>query len=547
MANCTTSARNPAKSLDAVKINRAIISVSDKTQIAEFAQSLAELGVEIISTGGTRNHLEQAGILVRDITKYTRFPEMMDGRVKTLHPKVFGGILARRGNAEDLAAMAEHDIESIDLVVVNLYPFQQTIDKPGTQEAEAIEQIDIGGPSLVRAAAKNHAHVTVVTDIDQYQQVLDEIRQDGGTRLATRKHLAAAAFRHTAEYDLAIAEYCESRWENESPEQDRSTDTTPFCRTVSPRFEWVSSLRYGENPHQRAALYRHRGRSGISMVDAKFLHGKELSYNNYLDLDSALNIVRSFSAPAVAVIKHNNPCGVAVGDTIEEALRKAMAGDPSSAFGSILGANRTLDEASAEMLATPGLFVEAIVATGYSDSAMHVLTTKPKWKNNVRLLTLENMTPPSPELAMRPITGGGLLQDSDVAEVNLAEWQLVTQTKPTDEQLAELAFCWQVVRHVRSNAIVITQNHSAVGVGAGQMSRIDAVEIALRKSGERACRAVLASDAFFPFPDSIQLMAQAGIAAVIQPGGSKKDSDVIAACDELGIAMLFTGQRHFKH
>lgn len=524
------------------KITTAILSVSDKTGIVEFARSLSQLGVEILSTGGTRHELQQAGIEVTDVASYTEFPEMMDGRVKTLHPRIFGGILARRDVSSDRISMEQHGMRFIDLVVVNLYPFQRTIARPETTMAEAIEQIDIGGPGLVRAAAKNHGCVTVVTRPDQYAEVLDQIKQSGGTSLQKRRELATAAFQHTADYDAAIARYFAGKV---SQPQAEASESFPAC--FQTKYDFMSLLRYGENPHQRAAVYQQRDYHGCSIVNASCLHGKELSYNNYLDLDAALHVVRSFSEPAATVIKHNNPCGIALGSTIDEALGKALAGDPESAFGSILGLNRELDEATAELLAAPGLFIEAIVAPNFHPRALQILTTRPKWKNNVRLLALPQLQPSAAEIVCRPIAGGALLQDSDCERSDHRNWRLVTQHKPADTVLAELEFAWKVVRHIRSNAIVITQQGSAVGVGAGQMSRIDAVAIAIHKAGDRARGAVLASDAFFPFPDSIQMAAQAGITAVVQPGGSKKDEDVIDACNQLGLSMYFTGQRHFKH
>jgi phosphoribosylaminoimidazolecarboxamide formyltransferase/IMP cyclohydrolase len=524
------------------RITQALLSVSDKTGMVDFARGLSELGISILSTGGTYSQLQHSGVSTTDVARYTGFPEMMAGRVKTLHPKIFAGILARRDVADDQTTMLQHGIEGIDLVVVNLYPFQHTVAQPDTTVEEAIEQIDIGGPSLVRAAAKNHAFVTVVTSPSQYARVLDEIRQRGGTSADTRRLLATQAFQHTADYDAAIASYLARQSSHESAGQ-----ADPFPECFRPTYFHLAPLRYGENPHQRAAVYRQREPVACSIVNATFLHGKELSYNNYLDLDAALQIVRGFVQPAAAVIKHNNPCGVATGPTMAEALRKAMEADPASAFGSILGLNREVDEATAELLATPGWFVEAIVATDYRPAAMRILTSKPKWKSGVRLLSLPQMPAPAAEIVCRPIMGGALLQDSDCEMPPTTGWQLVTRLEPPASLVAELEFAWAVVRHVRSNAIVLTKQHATVGVGAGQMSRVDAVEIAIRKARERARGAALASDAFFPFPDSIQLASRAGVAAVVQPGGSKRDADVIAACNELGLPMFFTGRRHFKH
>jgi phosphoribosylaminoimidazolecarboxamide formyltransferase/IMP cyclohydrolase len=526
------------------RIQTALISVSDKSGLVPFAQALGEAGIEIYSTGGTRRHLEAAGIAVSDISAYTEFPEMMDGRLKTLHPKVFGGILARRDHADDLANLEEHEIRRFDLVVVNLYPFAATVADPATTKAQAIEKIDIGGPSLVRAAAKNQAFVTIVTSPDQYETVAAEILGSGKTRLATRQALAVEAFRQTAAYDAAIAAYFGQRSAGDSPTADLpAMIESQYCR--------VTELRYGENPHQRAALYALDGvtsdETGGSIVAAQQLHGKALSYNNYLDLDAALAIVRGFAAPTVAVIKHNNPCGVGSDELLEPALQKALDGDPTSAFGSILGFNREVDRASAELLAKPGLFVEAIIAPSFSPDAVNILTTEPKWKSNVRLMAVGPLIPPAASLSLRSIAGGALVQDTDDRRSSFDEWQVVTKTQPGDAQIADLRFAWEVVRHVRSNAITVCRDRATCGVGAGQMSRVDAVEIAIRKAGERSRKAVLSSDAFFPFPDSIETAAAAGITAVVQPGGSRKDSEVIAACNRLGLAMVLTGRRHFKH
>ncbi|MEM7313060.1 MAG: bifunctional phosphoribosylaminoimidazolecarboxamide formyltransferase/IMP cyclohydrolase [Planctomycetota bacterium] len=517
-------------------VKRALISVSDKSGLIELAKELDSKGVQIYSTGGTRRHLVEAGMTVHDISEYTQFPEMMDGRLKTLHPKVFGGILARHNREDDLQGLNDHGIHTFELVVVNLYPFQQTIAREGVTDAEAIEQIDIGGPSLVRAAAKNHAFITIATCPSQYEAIAAEIAETGSTTLATRRKLAAAAFAKTADYDSAIANYF----------IDSAPASEEWPGTISASWQRVSTLRYGENPHQRAALYSDSGERP-SVLSAEQLNGKELSYNNYLDLDAALSIVRGFNRAAVSVIKHNNPCGVACGDSIAEATEKAMAGDPTSAFGSILGSNRIVDAAMAEVLAKPGLFVEAIVAPEFSPEAVEILTTKPKWKKNVRLMQLGTEITPTSGRMIRPIDGGILVQDADTGKDAESEWKIVTSTHPTDQQLAELRFAWEVVRHVKSNAIVLTRDQSLVGNGAGQMSRVDAVEIAIRKAAERSQGSVLASDAFFPFPDSIEHAAQAGVVAVIQPGGSKNDELVINACNEHGLAMIMTGRRHFRH
>ena len=523
--------------MSSVPVRRALLSVSDKTGLTELARGLEAQGVELYSTGGTRRHLEGEGLTVRDIAEYTGFPEMMDGRVKTLHPKVFAGILCRHDRDDDMAALSEHSIASFELVVVNLYPFQETIARPDVTRSEAIEQIDIGGPSLVRAAAKNHAFVSIVTNSEQYAAVLDEINETGGTSMELRQQLAGAAFANTAEYDRAIADYFAA-----------DSEETPFPGRMTLQLERQAELRYGENPHQAAALYRGVGASGASLMTARQLNGKELSYNNLLDLDSALQIARAYEDPAVAVIKHNNPCGAAVAGSISDAAAKAMAGDPLSAFGSVLGLNRSVDEATAEMLAEPGLFIEAIVAPGFSTAALEILTSKPKWKKNVRLMDVGDLVAPANELQLRYLAGQGILvQSPDNAPDEPDQWEVVTDARPDEAMLAELQFAWQIVRHVKSNAIAICRDRSLVGAGAGQMSRVDSVEIAIRKAADRVAGSVLSSDAFFPFPDSIVQAADAGVVAIIQPGGSRRDDEVIAACNERQLPMVFTGRRHFKH
>lgn len=517
-------------------IQRALISVSDKLGLADFGKGLVECGLEIFSTGGTRRHLETAGLPVEDIASYTGFPEMMDGRLKTLHPKVFGGILCRHDRDDDMQSIAEHGILPFGLVVVNLYPFEATIARAGVTMAEAIEQIDIGGPSLVRAAAKNHAHVAIVTSPEQYSAVLQEIAENGEVSAELRRRLAAEAFARTAAYDRAIADYFA---DESSPGAFPSTDNVLLRRKTE--------LRYGENPHQRAALYRVDGSQGASLVTARQLNGKELSYNNLLDLDSAMGIARSFDKPACAVIKHNNPCGAAVASTLADATTKAMAGDPVSAFGSVLGFNRTVDEATAEILAEPGLFVEAIVAPDFAAAAVGILTTRPKWRKNVRLMQVGRLEDARTAMHYRYIDGGMLVQDADIDFDPPNQWRVVTEAQPDDELMSDLRFGWAIVRHIKSNAIALCKDESLVGAGAGQMSRVDSVEIAIRKAEDRAVGSILASDAFFPFPDSIHQAAKSGIAAVIQPGGSKNDDAVIEACNEHGLPMIFTGRRHFKH
>lgn len=544
-------------------VQRALISVSDKTGLAEFAKRLAAAGVEIFSTGGTQKFLIAAGIEARDVARYTGFPEMMEGRVKTLHPKIFGGILCRHDHAEDMASVEEHEIATFELVVVNLYPFVATIARPDVSPEEAIENIDIGGPSLVRAAAKNHAFVAIVTSPSQYAEVLAEIDTNKATSFPLRLKLAGAAYAHTAEYDTAIAGWFAGRGResfastNSPSEQntlakdsrppDVATGPTPFSPTISLTLEKHSELRYGENSHQQAAVYRLSGSSGVSLVSAKQLNGKELSYNNLLDLDSALAIVRGFDQPAAAVIKHNNPCGAATGASLDQAAKKALAGDPQSAFGGVLAFNRSVDVATAEVLAEPGLFIEAIVAPSFDADALQILTTRPKWKTNVRLIEVGPLNSPAARINFRQIEGGMLVQEADVLPDAEADWKVVTTAQPTDAQFADLHFGWNIVRFVKSNAIVLAKDESLIGCGAGQMSRVDSVEIAIAKAADRAAGSVLGSDAFFPFPDSIHKAAAAGVAAIIQPGGSVKDAEVIAACNQHGIPMIFTGRRHFKH
>ncbi len=456
------------------RIERAIVSVSDKLGLAGFARGLASAGVEIYSTGGTRRHLESEGIPVRDVADYTGFPEMMGGRLKTLHPKVHGGILARRDNAEDMRSLAAHGIATFDLVVVNLYPFEATVAKEGIGKEEAIEQIDIGGPTLVRAAAKNYAFVTVATRPEQYSEILDQVAAGGGTSLELRQRLAGEAFAHTAGYDRAIAAYFAGL-----------NVEGPFHATISVALTRKEVLRYGENPHQKAALYALPNHAAASVVAAKQLHGKELSYNNLLDLDSALGIVRRLSEPAAAAIKHNNPCGAAAAETLAGALRSALAGDPLSAFGSVLGLNRVVDAATAEVLCEPGLFVEAIVAPDFSPEALERLTTRPKWKANVRLLKVGRLDQAEGSWSLRFIEGGALVQEADDRPDEEQAWKVVSDARPDDRKLVDLRFAWALVRPVKSNAIVVAKDRMVLGVGAGQMSRVDSVEIALKKAGDR--------------------------------------------------------------
>ena len=521
-------------------IRRALFSVSDKTGIEGFARMLSEHGVELLGTGGTRRRLVEAGLEVREVADVTEFPEMMDGRVKTLHPRIHGGLLALRDDDAHVAAMNEHGIGAIDLVCVNLYPFEETVAKAGVSRAEAIEQIDIGGPSMVRSAAKNHRFVAVVTDPADYGRVLDEMeRNDGGVTDELRAELARKAFALTAAYDTAI-----SRWLNE---QD---DPTGFPERVAFAGKKVKELRYGENPHQVAAFYTDASGHEPSVAHAEFLGGKALSYNNLIDLDAALALAKEFDAPFVAVTKHNNPCGAACAETIHEALEAAWSGDPLSAFGSVLAFNRPVDLASAEFLVSGGRFVEAIVAPAFDENAVELLRTKPKWGKNVRLLEAGDFSPssrPSGSREMRPILGGFLVQSRDLAQDAEGDLTIATEAKPTDEQIDSLLFASKVGKHVKSNAIVLAQGRTVVGVGAGQMSRVDAVKIACEKAGERVKGSVLASDAFFPFPDGPEAAMAEGVVAFLQPGGSIRDAKVVDACNAEGASMVMTGRRHFRH
>ncbi|MDR0338058.1 MAG: bifunctional phosphoribosylaminoimidazolecarboxamide formyltransferase/IMP cyclohydrolase [Planctomycetaceae bacterium] len=522
--------------MESPKITRALISVSDKMGLSAFAKGLTAAGVEIFSTGGTKSYLEKEGVVVRDIADYTGFPEMMGGRLKTLHPKVHGGILCRRDHLGDMNALAENSILTFELVVVNLYPFEATIAREGVTEDEAIENIDIGGPTMIRAAAKNHQFVTVVTDQEQYSNVLEQIQKNGRTTLQLRQSLARDAFTMTGNYDTAISRFFNERLEDGN-----------FPTTLTLKLQRNAVLRYGENPHQQAAVYVDPRSKIANVVSARQLNGKELSYNNILDLDAALAIVRSFEKSAVSVIKHNNPCGCAVAVHVVDAVRKAMEGDPLSAFGSVLGFNRTVDVPSAELLTTPGLFVEAIVAPAFEPEAVEILTTKPKWGKNVRLLHVGQLDLKASRWILRSLEGGALLQETDTQPDPENQWNVVTEKKPNTEIMDDIRFAWEIVRHVKSNAIVLAKDEMLLGAGAGQMSRVDSVEIAIKKAGNRINGSVLASDAFFPFPDSIDKAAEYGIRSIIQPGGSRNDAAVIEACNKHGIPMIFTGRRHFKH
>jgi phosphoribosylaminoimidazolecarboxamide formyltransferase/IMP cyclohydrolase len=526
------------------KVQRALLSVSDKSGIEGFARNLAQMGVEILSTGGTYQALRAADVPVREVSDYTAFPEIMDGRVKTLHPKIHGGILSRRDQDSHVAAMAEHAIDAIDLVVVNLYPFDATVAVEGVSRDEAIEQIDIGGPSMVRSAAKNHAFVAVVTDPLDYGRVLDAVGREGGVSDELRRELALKAFAATCRYDAAI-----SRWlfERELEEGHVESPFPPDFALVGKR---AQGLRYGENPHQSAAFYKLAGAGEPSALSAEVLSGKALSYNNLVDLDAALALAKEFEEPFVAVTKHNNPCGAACADTIAAALERAWQADSLSAFGSVLAFTRPLDRACADFLVSGNRFVEAIIAPSFDDDALDLLTHRPKWGKSVRLLAVGPFGPASrraSQLELKTLVGGFLLQQRDLAAETPEEMKVVTKTEPTDEQKDALVFANKVAKHVKSNAIVLASGSEVIGVGAGQMSRVDAVRLSVHKAGARVEGAVLASDAFFPFPDGVEAAIEAGVKAILQPGGSVRDQSVIAACDAHGIAMVFTGTRHFRH
>ncbi len=520
-------------------IRRALLSVSDKTHLADFGRGLHELGVELVSTGGTARHLAEHGIPVTKVADVTGFPEILDGRVKTLHPKIHGGILADRRLEEHRQQLDAHGITGIDLVVVNLYPFEQTVAQ-GASYDETIEMIDIGGPCMVRAAAKNHANVAVVVDPNDYAAVLETLHQEGDLHQDLRRRLALAAFRHTRDYDSAIAEWLEA--------EANERDTSAFPARL--RIELVKEFepRYGENPHQGAAVYRHGNGSGL-FDGMEQLQGKELSWNNLLDADAARRMVALFDgSPAVVIVKHNNPCGIGIGASLSEAYERALATDPTSAFGSIIALNGPVDEAVAALLAK--LFVEVIVAPGFEAGARALLGKK----KNLRLLECPMFQAPAAsgawgaaDLDLRSIGGGFLAQQLDAGPDQPEAWTCPTRRQPSDSERRALAFAWKVGRAVKSNAIVITNEVQTVGIGAGQMSRVDSCRLAIDKAELSLTGTVAASDAFFPFRDGLDVLAEAGVTAIIQPGGSKRDGEVVEAADEHGIALLHTGRRHFRH
>ncbi len=526
---------------------RAIISAANREGITELADELQSHHVAIYSTSGTANALRAAGIEAESVSTITGFPEILDGRVKTLHPAIFGGILARRDSDIHIDELQQHNITPIDIVVVNLYPFADTIARPDTTLSEALEQIDIGGVSLIRAAAKNFQDVIVLVRPQDYEPVMQEWRERGEVSFDTRRRLAAIAFQHTASYDTTIAEYL--RRQTSEPEY--------FPENLTLSLQRVEPLRYGENPHQQAAFYRWSGVPGTStyptVADAEVLHGKELSFNNLLDLDAAITSVSSFTAPAVVIIKHTNPCGLACDDTLLEAYKKAHAGDPISAFGGIIGSNRPLDAATAGEVSQ--LFYEAIIAPDFTPEALAILRAK----KNIRLLATHKpfesnvlnstgkLSPPVGQLDVRSVSGGLLLQTPDAMDEKEVTYRVVTERDPTLEEVTDLMFAWKVVKNVKSNAIVLAHKLAVVGVGAGQMNRVASVQLALEKAANRARGSVLASDAFFPFSDGVESAAKAGITAIIQPGGSIRDEESIRMANHYAVAMIFTGQRHFRH
>ncbi|MFB1072651.1 bifunctional phosphoribosylaminoimidazolecarboxamide formyltransferase/IMP cyclohydrolase [Vibrio diabolicus] len=524
-------------------IRRALISVSDKTGIVEFAQALAERGVDILSTGGTARLLAEQGIAVTEVSDYTGFPEMMDGRVKTLHPKVHGGVLGRRGQDDDV--MAKHGINPIDMVVVNLYPFAETVAKEGCTLADAVENIDIGGPTMVRSAAKNHKDVTIVVNAHDYDRVIAEMdANEKSLTLETRFDLAIAAFEHTAAYDGMIANYfgtmVPSYGENKEGDEE-----SKFPRTFNQQFEKKQDMRYGENSHQAAAFYVEANPQEASVSTARQIQGKALSYNNIADTDAALECVKEFNEPACVIVKHANPCGVALGKDILEAYNRAYQTDPTSAFGGIIAFNQELDAKTASAI-VERQFVEVIIAPSVSAEAVEVVAAK----KNVRLLECGEWTTKTTDFDVKRVNGGLLVQDRDQGMVSLDDLKVVSKRQPTEEELKDALFCWKVAKYVKSNAIVYAKGDMTIGVGAGQMSRVYSAKIAGIKAADEGLEvagSVMASDAFFPFRDGIDAAAEAGIKCVIQPGGSMRDDEVIAAADEHGMAMIFTGMRHFRH
>jgi phosphoribosylaminoimidazolecarboxamide formyltransferase / IMP cyclohydrolase len=521
------------------QIERALLSVTDKTGLVEFARRLAAQGVELVSTGGTARALREAGLVVRDISDLTGFPEMLDGRVKTLHPKVHGGILHVRSNPTHVAAIREHGIAPIDMLVVNLYAFEKTANKPGVHFEEIIENIDIGGPSMVRSAAKNFQDVAIVTSADDYDTIAAEMEQHGGElSLPTKWRLAQKAFATTSAYDTAIANALDEITVDESGRFDisRIGQSASFPETLRLQFRKAFDLRYGENPHQKAALYSDAGGRGVA--NSRQLQGKELSYNNIVDLQAAWELAQEFSEPVCAIIKHTNPCGTATGETLAEAYLRALECDPVSAFGGVIGVNRVIDGTTAAEMSK--LFVEAIAAPGFMPEAREAFAKK----KNLRLVEIDDL---KQKWVLKNVSGGVLVQDNDVRPLTDADLKVVTKREPTSEEMRAMLFAWKVGKHVKSNAILYARDGQSVGVGAGQMSRVDSARIGAEKAVLPLAGTVAASDAFFPFPDGVEVIAKAGATAIIQPGGSMRDQEVIETADRLGLAMVFTGVRHFRH
>lgn len=520
------------------QVRRALISVSDKSGITDFAQALSERGVEILSTGGTYKLLKESGISAIEVSDHTGFPEMMDGRVKTLHPKIHGGILGRRGQDDDI--MDQHQIAPIDMVVVNLYPFAETIARPDCDLEMAIENIDIGGPTMVRSAAKNHKDVAIVVNTSDYSQIITDLDTEQGLTYATRFNLAVKAFEHTAAYDGMIANYLGTMTESDDLEP------TDFPRTFNTQFIKAQEMRYGENPHQKAAFYVEANPAEPSVATARQVQGKALSYNNVADTDAALECVKPFQDPACVIVKHANPCGVAIGENLLDAYNRAFETDPTSAFGGIIAFNRELDGKTAQAI-VDRQFVEVIIAPKVSAEASDIIASKP----NVRLLECGQWNVQrSAALDYKRVNGGLLIQDRDIGMIDVSQLKIVTERQPSEQEIRDLLFCWEVAKFVKSNAIVYARNGQTIGIGAGQMSRVYSARIAAIKAADEGLEvkgSVMASDAFFPFRDGIDSAAEAGITSVIQPGGSMRDQEVIDAANEQGMAMVFTGMRHFRH
>jgi phosphoribosylaminoimidazolecarboxamide formyltransferase / IMP cyclohydrolase len=510
-------------------IKRALISVSDKTGIVDFAKGLADAGIEILSTGGTAKAIKEAGIEVTDVSDYTGFPEMMNGRVKTLHPKIHGGLLALRDKDEHMKEAEKNGVKMIDLVAVNLYPFEKTVEKEGVSEEEAIENIDIGGPSMIRSAAKNFKFVTVVSDSEDYEEILNELSESGDTSIELRKRLARKAFTITSQYDSAINKYFRGQLGE--------------AELLELHYEKVSSLRYGENPHQKAAFFRNPENNDANITNSKVLHGKQLSFNNLVDGNSALELVKEFDAPTAIFVKHNNPCGVASAEIMAEAFINAHDVDPMSAFGCIIAVNREVDEAMVDHMKAKKMFVEMIIAPSYNAKALERLKTR----KNLRILETGELKLDLLKTDIKKVAGGILIQTKDTERLKAGELKVVTNKKPSEEEIESMLFANTVCKHVMSNAVIMAKGTTVMAVGAGQMSRVDSVKIAGIKGGERIKNSVMASDAFFPFADAMEEAVALGVTSIIQPGGSVNDESVINRADELGISMVFSGKRYFRH